>query len=158
MVLHILEWDVFVSRRHNGLIWASWGIAWGETPKRCLPTLGDSPQGKVEPTFGLQFLLITSFPWYFIVKYKNEDQKRETTKINSQCLWQTSNVQKGTETYTTELPKFANEPQMYNRYSGERKNYAKKVFLELCNELAATFKYPIMKQLRVTVSACGVKT
>ena len=38
------------------------------------------------------------------------------------------------------------------------KNNTKKVFLELYNELAAIFKYPIMKQLRVTVSACGVKT
>ena len=47
---------------------------------------------------------------------------------------------------------------MYKRYSGERKNYTKKVFLELYNELAAIFKYPIMKQLRVRVSACGVKT
>ena len=91
-------------------------------------------------------------------RYKNKDQKHETTKIDSQCRRQTSNVQKGTQTYKTELPKFANEPEMYKRYSGERKNYTKKVFLELYNELAAISKYPIMKQLRVTVSACGVKT
>ena len=35
----------------------------------------------------------------------------------------------------------ANEPQMYKRWSGERKNYTKKVFLELYNELAAIFKF-----------------
>ena len=46
---------------------------------------------------------------------------------------------------------------MYRRYSGERKKYTKRVFLEFYNELAAIFKYPIIKQLRVTVSAYGVK-
>ena len=86
-------------------------------------------------------------------RYKNKDQKHETTKTTPNA-----NVQKGTQTYKTELPKFANEPEMYKRYSGERKKYTKKVFLELYNELAAIFKYPIMKQLRVRVSACGVKT
>ena len=87
-----------------------------------------------------------------------KDTKIKIKNTKLQKLTPNANVQKGTQTYKTELPKFANEPEMYKRYSGERNNYTKKVFLELYNELAAIFKYPIMKQLRVTVSACGVKT
>ena len=43
-------------------------------------------------------------------RYKNKDQKHETTKTTPNA-----NVQKGTQTYKTELPKFANEPEMYKR-------------------------------------------
>ena len=88
---------------------------------------------------------------------KNNTQNTKLQKLTNNAGDKHQMYKKGPKRIKLNLQK-ANEPQMYKRWSGERKNYTKKVFLELYNELAAIFKYPIMKQLRVTVSACGVKT